>query len=308
MSRLRGLGRSIVGKKAIMAGSGLLLFGFVVAHMVGNLQIFAGRDRLDAYARDLRAAPFLLWSIRAVLASAFAVHVLLALQLTAGKRAARPTGYHVRARDRWVARTMLWSGAVIGVFVVIHLANLTWGLLHPHFVPLAVYDNVIALFHVAPWSAPYVLALFALGAHVAHGLWSAPTSLGLVSERGAPYLRRLARCAAVVVATGMLAVVLAAAMGSAGGCRPRPARASRAACRQMGRVPGFHAARESGEPPSLRHHRCRVRAGGCRGRRVAGRARLRSDVPVFPGQPAASAQRRRAGRHKRRQKLSERRR
>jgi succinate dehydrogenase / fumarate reductase cytochrome b subunit len=214
MSRLRALGRSTVGKKAVMAASGVVLAGFVIAHMLGNLQIFAGRARIDAYARSLREAPVLLWSVRALLAAAFVVHVVLALQLAARKRAARPTGYRVRTRDRWAARTMLWTGAAIGVFVAVHLANLTWGLLHPRFEPLAVYDNVVTLFHASPWSAFYVVAVVALGAHIAHGLWSAPTSLGLVPERGAPRLRRLARGAAAAVATGMLAVVLAAAAGA----------------------------------------------------------------------------------------------
>jgi succinate dehydrogenase / fumarate reductase cytochrome b subunit len=214
MSRLRALGRSTVGKKAVVAASGLVLAGFVAAHMLGNLQIFAGRARLDAYARDLRATPVLLWSVRGLLTAAFVVHVVLALQLAARKRAARPNGYRVTPRDRWAARTMLWTGAVIGVFVAVHLANLTWGVLHPRFVPLAVYDNVVALFHATPWSALYAVAVVALGAHIAHGLWSAPASLGLVPERGAPRLRRLARGAAAAVATGMLAVVLAAAAGA----------------------------------------------------------------------------------------------
>src|SRR5689334_11910300 len=89
MSRFRDLGRSSVGKKAISAASGLVLLGFVLAHMFANLQIFAGAGRIDAYARGLRAWPVLLWSVRALLVAAFGAHVVVALQLAARRRAAR---------------------------------------------------------------------------------------------------------------------------------------------------------------------------------------------------------------------------
>jgi succinate dehydrogenase / fumarate reductase cytochrome b subunit len=215
MSRLRVLVRSSVGKKAISAASGLVLSGFVAAHMLANLQIFAGGTRLDAYARGLRASPVLLWSVRALLVAAFGAHVVVALQLAARRRAARPVPYLGRAPrgPGWAARVMLVSGVLLAVFVVVHLANLTWGLWHPRFVPLAVHDNVVALFRVAPWSAVYTVAIAALAVHAAHGAWSAPQSLGLTPERGAPGLRRLAGCAAIAVATGMLAVIVAVVSG-----------------------------------------------------------------------------------------------
>jgi succinate dehydrogenase / fumarate reductase cytochrome b subunit len=249
MSRLRDLGRSSVGKKAISAASGLVLLGFVLAHMFANLQILAGGGRIDAYARGLRAAPVLLWSVRALLASAFGVHVVVALQLAARRRRARtprlarsalsrhsrrtlplarsaPTlalprgGPRERGPDRvpgrgqfWAARAMLASGVVLAGFVVVHLANLTWGVWHPSFVPLAVHHNVVALFQVRAWSAFYLVALAALALHAAHGAWSAPQSLGLTPERGAPGLRRLARGAAIAVATGLFAVVVAVLAG-----------------------------------------------------------------------------------------------
>ena len=257
MSRLSELGRSSVGKKAISAASGLVLLGFVLAHMFANLQIFAGGGRIDAYARGLRASPVLLWSVRALLAAAFATHVVVALQLAARRRAARAplvpspprlsipsppsAGERVRVRgvrrhraprlarlalsltlsrrrergpDLFAARTMLATGLVLALFVLVHLANLTWGIWHPAFVPLAVHHNVVALFRVRAWSAFYLVALAALAIHAAHGAWSAPQSLGLTPERGAPGLRRLARGAAVAVATGLFAVVIAVLAGA----------------------------------------------------------------------------------------------
>ncbi len=216
MSRLRTLGRTSVGKKAISAASGLVLCGFVLAHMLANLQIFAGRARIDAYARGLRASPVVLWSARALLVAAFGAHVVVALQLAARRRAARPVPYQGRALagPGWAARAMLASGVLLALFVVVHLANLTWGVWHPGFVPLAVHDNVVALFRVRMWSVFYGLAVAALALHVAHGAWSAPQSLGLTPERGAPGLRRVAGVAAFAVAAGMLAVVVAVLAGA----------------------------------------------------------------------------------------------
>jgi succinate dehydrogenase / fumarate reductase cytochrome b subunit len=214
-SRIVALGRSTVGKKAISAASGLVLCGYVLVHMLANLQIFAGHARIDAYARGLRASPLLLWSVRAVLAVAFVVHVVVALQLAARRHAARPISYLGRAPrgPGWMARGMLVSGVVLALFVVVHLANLTWGFLHPHFVHLAVYDNVVALFRVAHWSVLYVVAVAALALHAAHGAWSAPQSLGLTPERGVPRLRPVARAAAIAVAAGFLAVIVAVVSG-----------------------------------------------------------------------------------------------
>jgi len=213
MSRMRALGQSSVGKKAISAVSGIVLLGYVVMHTAANLQIFAGDRRLDAYARGLRASPVLLWSVRALLAAAFAVHVVVALQLAARRRAARPGRGRALRAGGFAARGMLATGLLLAAFVVVHLCNLTWGIWHPGFVPHAVRDNVVALFRVRAWSAFYLVALAALALHAAHGAWSAPQSLGLTPERGAPGLRRFVHGAALVVAAGLCAVVVAAAAG-----------------------------------------------------------------------------------------------
>lgn len=214
MSKTALLTRSYVGKKALMAASGLVLLGFVVVHMLANLQMFAGAARIDAYARSLRAVPVVLWSARVVLALAFLLHVGVGAQLAAVKRAARPVPY----RRRWqlgagiAARSMLWTGGLLAAFLAIHLANLTWGAWHPRFVDGDVYGNVVRLFRRAPAAVFYALAMVALGLHVAHGSFSLWQSLGLNGPTTSRGLRRGARILAVAVAGGLLSIVVATAL------------------------------------------------------------------------------------------------
>jgi len=198
-----------------MALTGLGLLGFVIVHTLANLQMFAGAARIDGYARSLRQAPALLWSARALLLGAFVVHVVLAAQLAAVKRAARPVGY----RRRWElgagrpARSMLWTGLLLALFVPVHLANLTWGVWHPRFVAGEVHANVVALFRGPPAVAFYGLVMLALGLHIAHGGWSLWQSLGVNSPGRSGALRRGARVLAIAVAGGLLSIVGAAALG-----------------------------------------------------------------------------------------------
>jgi len=215
MAKTRSLLHSYIGKKALMAASGLVLLGFVIVHMLANLQMFAGAARIDGYARSLRERPAVLWAARALLALAFVAHVVVAAPLAAVKRAARP----VRYRRRWdltagsPARSMLWTGVVLAAFVLVHLANLTWGVWHPRFLAGDVYGNVVRLFRRVPAAVFYALAMAALGLHVAHGGFSLWQSLGLNGSASSRALRRGARAAAVAVAAGLLSVVAAAALG-----------------------------------------------------------------------------------------------
>jgi succinate dehydrogenase / fumarate reductase cytochrome b subunit len=183
MAKTLPLTHSYIGKKALMAASGLVLLGFVIVHMLANLQMFAGAARIDGYARSLREVPVVLWGARAVLVLAFLAH------------------------------SMLWTGVVLALFVLVHLANLTWGAWHPRFVAGDVYGNVVRLFRGAPAAVFYALAMVALGLHVAHGGFSLWQSLGLNGPATSPVLRRGARILAVVVAGGLLSVVAAAALG-----------------------------------------------------------------------------------------------
>ncbi|HXU60181.1 MAG TPA: succinate dehydrogenase cytochrome b subunit [Polyangia bacterium] len=202
-------------RKLAMAITGLVLVGFVLVHAAANLQIFAGPDRIDGYARGLRAAPVLLWTVRAGLATAFLIHVWLGVGLARDNRVARPVRYHRRPSaplDR-AGRTMLWSGLFVGLFVLLHLSNLTWGTLHPRFVHLQVYRNVTTLLRMPAWGCFYLAALVALAAHMVHGTRSLFRSTGLAA---APNRGRVAHLSVVVTAlavTGLGAVVLGVMTG-----------------------------------------------------------------------------------------------
>src|SRR5262249_2028446 len=178
---------STVGKKVVMAVTGLILFGFVVAHLIGNLQVFLGPEALDAYAVFLRE--FLhgagLWIARVVLLAAVVLHIWGATSLTITSRKARPKGYReYRAREStYASRTMVWSGPILLLFIVYHLLHLTFGTVHPNFVEGRVYHNVITGFRVWPVTLFYVVAQLALGLHLYHGGWSMLQTLGLSHPR-----------------------------------------------------------------------------------------------------------------------------
>jgi succinate dehydrogenase / fumarate reductase cytochrome b subunit len=179
--------RSAVGKKAVMACTGVILFGFVLGHMLGNMKLYEGPQALNAYARFLRSAfePELppsgfLWIVRLVLLVSVVLHVWAAWRLTRISQAARPVGYvaGTRIHTSYASRTMRWGGVIILLFVVYHLLHFTWGTVHPSFVPGDVYHNVVVGFQVWWVSLFYVAAQVALGFHLYHGLWSLFQSLG----------------------------------------------------------------------------------------------------------------------------------
>lgn len=201
-----------VGKKYAMALSGIILLGYVLAHMVGNLKMYLGESPLDRYAEWLRtlgepAFPrtVVLWGMRAVLLTAFVVHIHAAYGLTRKNWRARGGGY-VSQRDYVVAnfasRTMRWTGIIVGLFVVFHLADLTWGAANPQFVRGHVYDNVVASFRRVPVAVTYVVANLALGVHIFHGAWSLFQSMGWNNPRFNHWRRWFAVAFAVVVTLG----------------------------------------------------------------------------------------------------------
>ncbi|HVY38222.1 MAG TPA: succinate dehydrogenase [Polyangia bacterium] len=198
-----------------MALTGLVLVGFVLVHAAANLQIFAGAARIDGYARALRETPFLLWTVRAVLAGSFLVHVWIGVDLARTNRAARPVPYRRRPPapvDR-AGRTMLWTGLFVGLFVLLHLGNLTWGSLHPRFVHLQVYGNVTRLLRIPGWGLFYLAALLALAAHMVHGTRSLFRSTGLAAAPSRGPLARLALALTALAVAGLGAVVLGVMTG-----------------------------------------------------------------------------------------------
>lgn len=178
---------STIGKKVVMAVSVLVLCGFVIAHMAGNLQVYLGPEALNGYAETLRHYPALLWAARIGLVVAVTLHVWSAWSLTQMNRAARPVGYreHANRASTYASRTMRWSGVILLLFVVYHLLHFTFGArsVHPRFVPGDVYHNFITGFQNPLVSAFYILAMLALGLHMYHGVWSMMQTVGLSHPR-----------------------------------------------------------------------------------------------------------------------------
>ena len=198
--------RSTVGKKVLMALTGVFLFGFVIIHLIGNLQIFIGQKVFDEYAAILKETPALVWGMRVALLISVVAHIVVSVQLAALNKSARPVGYrqHEFAAARYAARTMIWSGPIVGLFVIYHLLHFTIGTVHPthpDFDPTDVYMNVVRGFQVWPVSAFYILAILGLGLHMSHGIWSMFQSLGLTH----PKVDGLVRTGALVVAGIMVA-------------------------------------------------------------------------------------------------------
>lgn len=203
--------RSTVGRKIVMAVTGMILVGFVTAHMTGNLLMFKGPAAINGYSRFLHSAGELLWSVRLVLLTAVIFHVHSAWSLTRDARAARPDAYALQRRRAatWSARTMRWGGVLLLAFVIVHLLHFTTGTLHPDFNPHDVYSNVVIGFSVPAVVIFYVVAMIALGLHLHHGVWSLFQTLGLNHPHLNPARRRLATFLAVLVPVGFASIPVA---------------------------------------------------------------------------------------------------
>ena len=218
--------RSTIGKKVIMAVTGLILVLFVIGHMAGNLQVFIGSAKMNAYAAFLKSTGELLWLVRLVLLAALVLHVLMAWQLTRIKQVARPVDYASRQPQvsTVASRTMRWGGVLLLVFIVFHILHFTTGTIfppsiradgtHPGFSATDVYGNVVSTFQV-PWVvAVYVIAMLFLMLHLFHGAWSSVRTLGLVKPSQHPLRRRAATIIALIVWLGFTAVPVAVFLGA----------------------------------------------------------------------------------------------
>ena len=217
MQRMTRFLSSTLGIKAVVAVTGVILFGFVVLHMIGNLKAFTGSDldgvpHIDEYAHFLRTMGepmlphgFALWFTRIVLAVALLLHVGMVIRLQRRNRAARPIGYEhrpVRVVSSFAARTMLVSGVLILVFVVIHVLQFTTGTIQvTPVIPEQVYANLYNAFSVWFIALFYVVAMGLLGFHLYHGVWSLFQTLGLDN----PDRNRMLRLSAAVAAVGLIA-------------------------------------------------------------------------------------------------------
>jgi succinate dehydrogenase / fumarate reductase cytochrome b subunit len=218
--------RSTIGKKVIMAVTGLMLVAFVVVHMAGNLQMFLGPAKMNGYAAFLKSTGELLWVARLGLLAALILHVLMAWQLTVIKRNARPIGY--TRRDPQVStlasRTMRWGGVLLLVFIVFHILHFTTGTvfpsasrpdaMYPAYSEANVYGNVISAFRSPLVSAFYVVAMLFLMLHLFHGAWSSVRTLGLSRPSAFPLHRRISTVIALVVWLGFTAIPVAVLLGA----------------------------------------------------------------------------------------------
>ena len=223
--RLIAFWHTMIGKKVVMAVTGIVFIGFVIGHVFGNLKIFAGPDQINAYSRFLREVGMpelgygqLLWLVRIVLLVSVTLHITAAVQLTRMSRAARPIGYAAK-RDietSWAARTMRWGGVLLVAFIVFHLLHLTGGVVGfgaGQFKHLAVYQNVVAAFAVWPVAVFYIVAMGALCLHLSHGIWSMLQTLGWNTARNEATLKIISRVIAIVVFIGFTSVPVAVITG-----------------------------------------------------------------------------------------------
>ncbi len=213
-----------IGKKVIMAVSGLILFGFVIVHMLGNLQIYLGQQPFNEYAELLHNTPTLVWGARVTLLLAVTAHIISAVQLARLNMGARPRRYHQKkaVATTYAARTMVWSGPILLVYLVYHIAHLTLGystgLGYDHYAldPNGMrdaYGAVVTSFKV-PWCAAiYVVAQIMLGMHLYHGAWSMFQSVGLNHRRYNETLRSAASAIALATVLGFIAVPVGVYLG-----------------------------------------------------------------------------------------------
>ena len=218
MQKALTLYQTTIGKKAVMALSGLILFGFVIGHLLGNLQVYHGAYTFNSYANGLRNLPALLWIARFALIFAVLAHLRSAFELWSRNKAARPTPYARPPKDLatyYAAKTMYWTGPILLLFIAYHLAHLTGGWtggLYPY-DPTNPYNNLVHGFQHWYISAIYILGNLALGTHLFHGIWSMFQSIGANHPRYNHWRRYLAVGAAILITAGNLSFPIAVMAG-----------------------------------------------------------------------------------------------
>ena len=217
MGSAGGFARSSIGRKVIMATTGVILVVFVIGHMIGNLQVYLGPEAMNHYAVFLRQ--FLhgagLWIARLVLLVAVILHIWSAASLTLTSRRARAVGYRERqwTESTYASRTMRWGGVIILLFVIYHLLHFTTGTVHPDYIHGDVYHNFVTGFRSVPVSLVYIVAMIALGLHLKHGVWSMFQTLGVSHPRYIRAAHGLAWAVAIVVVVGNISFPLAVLAG-----------------------------------------------------------------------------------------------
>ncbi len=237
MTGVMTLYRSSIGKKAIMAVSGLILVGFLAIHMYGNTKMYQGPEAFNAYAAGLREFGYpvlghehFLWLFRIVLIASVTLHIWSATSLTLTSRKSTmargvmpraPYGRKETIVASYAARTMRWGGILIAIFIIYHLLHFTFGVVgygsnefqHAHGDEYQVYNNVVRGFSVWPVSAFYIIAMGALGLHLFHGIWSMFQTLGWNNGNYDGFLRGLAMVITAVIIIGNISFPIAVLAG-----------------------------------------------------------------------------------------------
>lgn len=215
-SRLSRLMQSSIGQKLVIAATGVVMSLFVLGHMTGNLLAFQGPEAIRKYALGLRMFPALLWAVRLGLLASVGLHIWAYWMLSWKSWGARPAGYRVTTYEEssWASRTMRWTGPILLAFIIFHILHLTTGTLHSNFDSnFDVYHNLVTGLQVVPVAAFYILAMFALGFHLWHGIWSMFQTFGISQPRYESLARRLATVFTIVVVGGFVAVPIAILTG-----------------------------------------------------------------------------------------------
>lgn len=207
---------STVGKKVIVALTGLAMFGFLIVHLTGNLMAFAGPSLYNAYAHALKAKPLLLWIFRLGLLAALILHFAFTIQLAIRNKASRgPVSYATLKPQASPisSRVMVGSGLFLFGYIIYHLLHLTTGSVHPAFDPRDVYRNLIIGFQNGWTSTTYIIAMVCLGFHLHHGVWSLFQTLGLNHEKYNRARRVLSTGVSVVIPAGYIVIPVAVLTG-----------------------------------------------------------------------------------------------
>lgn len=214
--RLATFWASTVGKKIVMAVTGLIMAGFLITHMVGNLLAYIGPESINSYSHFLHAVPEILWPARVILLVSVVLHATAAYQLTRISTSARPTDYqrHEYQAATIASRTIRWLSVLVALFIVIHLLHFTTGTLLPGFAASDPYANLVNGFSSQRGMAAfYLLMMVVIGLHLYHGAWSSIRTLGLSRPRKVPQARPIAGLLAVVLWLGFSAVPIGVLAG-----------------------------------------------------------------------------------------------
>lgn len=215
MNRALVFWSSTIGKKVVMAVTGIFMVAWILGHVSGNLLVFKGAEAMNAYAAFLHSLGGMLWAVRIALLVSVVLHATAAFQLTMAAKAARPQAYvKKQSQTSTVASQLMRVGGVLLLaYIVFHILHLTTGTLHPRFSEKDVYRNVVEGLRV-PWVAGfYIVAMAALGMHLFHGVWSSSRTLGVARPTPRPLERRIAAVLAVVVWAGFTLIPVAVLAG-----------------------------------------------------------------------------------------------